>query len=301
MPYIIDGHNLIGVLPDIQLGQPDDESRLLDRLRAFRAHKGGRSLIVFFDSSPLAPDTTPATRPDALSGPGIEVRFARPGQSADDAIVAFLAQNGQPGHYAVVTNDRDLAVRARSLGASVVSADDFAGRIAAKQPKADDTAEARQLHPRAAAFADLYAHFLTADKAAALREAKPADFSTWVERLYTADPQLVQRAALWLGQFGGRAALEPLQDALTHADARVRGGAALALGQLGEAEAVPALCRLLLEDGNSMVRQAAAQALGRLGRRAAVPALEQAAARDAKSKVRKAAVAALAQIRERKG
>ncbi len=37
MSLIIDGHNLIGILPDIQLDQPDDEPRLLERLRAYRA------------------------------------------------------------------------------------------------------------------------------------------------------------------------------------------------------------------------------------------------------------------------
>lgn len=42
MSYIIDGHNLIGVLPDIHLNQPDDEQRLLARLRGYRARIGGQ-------------------------------------------------------------------------------------------------------------------------------------------------------------------------------------------------------------------------------------------------------------------
>lgn len=305
MSYIIDGHNLIGVLPDIQLSQPDDEFRLLERLRAFRARHGGRTLIVFFDSGPAAPDVTAASgREDALSGPGIEVHFARPGQSADDAIVGFLAHSRQPGQYAVVTNDQDLAGRVRAMGASVLPASDFARRITATQPRAPeagDAGEAPQLHPRAPAFADLYERFIAAEKAASVHGRKPADLSTWIERLYTADPQLAQQAARWLGQFGGPDALEPLRDALTHADAGVRAAAALALGQLGRGEAVPELCRLLLGDGNSMVREAAAQALGQLGQRAAVQALEEAIKKDAKGKVRKAAVAALAQIRARRG
>ncbi len=305
MTYIIDGHNLIGVLPDIQLSQPDDEVRLLERLRAFRARHGGRTLIVFFDSGALSLDAEQsAAREDALSGPGIQVHFARPGQSADDAIVAFLAQSRQPGQYAVVTNDQDLVGRVRALGASVLSASDFARRMAVARPKGAEQVDANEApapHPRAAPFADLYARFLAAEKAAALQKPKPADFSTWVERLYTADPQLAQQAARWLGQFGGPAAVEALRDALTHADAGVRAQAALALGQLGSPEAVPDLCRLLLEDGNSMVRQGAAQALGLIGGRAAIPALEEAAGKDAKSKVRRAAAAALAQIRGRRG
>ncbi len=55
MSFIIDGHNLIGVMPDINLADPDDEHRLLARLRAYRARSGGPSLIVFFDSGASPP------------------------------------------------------------------------------------------------------------------------------------------------------------------------------------------------------------------------------------------------------
>jgi hypothetical protein len=51
------GHNLIGVLPDIQLDQPDDELRLLARLRAYRAEPSSprrHSFTMQF----LADDTT---------------------------------------------------------------------------------------------------------------------------------------------------------------------------------------------------------------------------------------------------
>ncbi|MGQ9840030.1 MAG: NYN domain-containing protein [Anaerolineae bacterium] len=303
MSYIIDGHNLIGVLPDIQLDQPDDELRLLQRLRAFRARHGSRMLIVFFDSGPaglaVAPD---GGQQKGLSSPGLEVHFARPGQNADDAIIAFLAQSRAPGQYAVVTNDQELARRARAIGASVLSASEFAGRLTAPALRARESGQADLPplpDPRAPAFADLYAQFIAAEKAAALQEPQAVATSVWIERLYTGDPQLAQRAARWLGQTGSDEALEPLRDALTHADAGVRAAAALALGQLGRPVAVPDLCRRLLEDGNSMVREAAAQALGQLGRRSAVLALEEAVKRDAKSKVRKAATAALAQIRAR--
>src|SRR5512135_2892724 len=97
MALVIDGHNLIGVLPDIQLGEPDDEARLLARLRNYRSHSG-QNLIVFFDSGHL-----PGHTPD-MSSPGVAVHFSGLGQSADDAIVDFLRTRGQPGQYAVVTN-----------------------------------------------------------------------------------------------------------------------------------------------------------------------------------------------------
>src|SRR5512139_270369 len=102
MAFVIDGHNLIGALPDIQLGDPEDELSLLGRLKAYRARTGGDTLIVFFDSGDV-----PGAFPD-LSTPGVQVRFARPGQSADDAIVEFLQTRAQPGQYALVTNDHEL-------------------------------------------------------------------------------------------------------------------------------------------------------------------------------------------------
>ena len=40
MSYIIDGHNLIGVMPDIHLRQPDDEERLVARLQSYQARMG---------------------------------------------------------------------------------------------------------------------------------------------------------------------------------------------------------------------------------------------------------------------
>ena len=37
MPYLIDGHNLIAKLPDIDIADPNDEAKLVTRLRGFAA------------------------------------------------------------------------------------------------------------------------------------------------------------------------------------------------------------------------------------------------------------------------
>jgi HEAT repeat protein len=154
--------------------------------------------------------------------------------------------------------------------------------------------------PHAPAFADLYAGFMSAEKIRArFVQGVAGDVSAWTEKLYTGDAGEAQLAARWLGQHGGRDALEPLKDALTHSDARVRAAALLALGDLGDRRALPALCDRLASDGASMARQAAAQSLGRIGDRSVESALEASAEADAKSKVRRAAGDALAQIRAR--
>ncbi len=305
MAYVIDGHNLIGVLPDIRLADPDDEQRLVERLRASRARLGARPLIVFFDAGPAMVPGLP--RPPAPSGGEIEVRFARPGQTADEAILAYLRGVSQPGQYAVVSDDQELAWQARLLGANVIRASDFAARLAPRRrvghPRAAaDAADEIRPDPHAPSFADLYTGFIEAEKNRARFEMLPgATLEAWVERLYGEDISDAERAARWLGRYGGARALEPLRDALTHADARVRAAALLALGDLGSAEAVPWLCQCLASDAASMARQAAAQSLARVGDRRAEACLEAAAASDPKSKVRKAARAALAQVRARQG
>jgi HEAT repeat protein len=80
---------------------------------------------------------------------------------------------------------------------------------------------------------------------------------------------------------------------------RVRAAALLALGDLGDRRALPALCERLAHDGAGMAREAAAQSLSRIGDRSVERALETAAESDGKSKVRKAARDALEQIRAR--
>ncbi|QLQ06054.1 MAG: hypothetical protein HZY76_08320 [Anaerolineae bacterium] len=52
MTLLIDGHNLIGVLPGIDLADPDDEVQLIHRLQAYHG-ASGRRMIVFFDSGDM--------------------------------------------------------------------------------------------------------------------------------------------------------------------------------------------------------------------------------------------------------
>ncbi len=296
MALIIDGHNLIGVLPDIQLNEPTDEARLLARLRAYRAFSG-QDLIVFFDSGDLP---QPEGRAADWSSPGVSVHFARPGQTADDAIVAFLRNRPQPGQYAVVTNDVELMWRVQATGASVVRASDFAVKLTRPAGRGQPAPAEETPDPRDPAFADIYVGFLMAERSG--KRPQPVEtlsFEGYVERLYGDDVEAAQRAATWLGRSGRRAALQPLRDALTHSDVRVRAAALLALGDLGHPAALPDLCDRLLHDPGSMAREAAAQSLGRIGDRSVEPALEAASKADTKSKVRKAALAALAQIRAR--
>ena len=294
MSLLIDGHNLIGVLPSIELGDPDDEGQLLARLRAYHGFSG-KAMIVFFDSGDLPGSA------DHLSLPGVQVRFARRPQTADDLIVAFLRKSPQPGQHAVVTNDRELGGRARQLGASVMSAHDFAAKMSSAGRPVVARAAEQTPSPRDPAFADLYTNFLAAEKDAARFDGGPAhSFEWWQERLYGEDTTLAENAVHWLRRFAERSrALPLLLDALTHPQARVRAAAALALGEMGAAAAVESLAASLQRDTSSLVREASAQALGKLATPAALAAL-QIALTDPKRNVRKTAAAMLARSKPKR-
>jgi uncharacterized protein len=295
MALVIDGHNLIGILPDIRLGEPGDELRLLERLRLYRARAGAPALIVFFDSGDLP---APAHNSPDLSSPGLQVRFSSPGQSADDAILRFLEGRAQPGQYAVVTNDHGLAQRARLAGASTLPASTFAARLARPQRRPPQPPPGP--NPHDPEYADIYDAFVQAEKRQGKRAGAGAeDPGPWVEKLYGDDVEAAQRAATWLGLHGGPQALGALRDALTHSDVRVRAAAVLALGDLGDRAAVPDLVERLRHDRASMAREAAAESLGRIGDRSVEGALQQAMGSDAKRKVRKAAEEALIRVRAR--
>lgn len=292
MTLLIDGHNLIGVLPGIDLADPHDEEQLIFRLQAYHG-ASGRNMIVFFDSGDM-----PGATGD-LAAPGISVRFARRPQTADDLIVAFLRKSRQPGQHAVVTNDRELAGMARRLGASVLAASQFADQLRGQSrtspaPRAIDEPTPAPGDP---AFADIYEDFLSASRDTQRLAVYPAhDAAWWQEQLYGDDVTLAEDAVRWLRRFADRRQAVPLLlDALTHSHAGVRAAAALALGELAAGSARAALIERLANDPSSMVREAAAQALGRLGGVLAIEAL-QAARRDPKSRVRKTADAMLRRL-----
>lgn len=292
MTLLIDGHNLIGVMPGINLGDADDEWQLVQRLRP-RAAARRQSMTVVFDSGLGPPPQW------QMSGGGVTVRFAPPGVEADAVILQLVRASPQPAKVTVITNDQGLAGRVRAAGGQVRSATQFAAQLA--PPKATSALPAEPLpDPRDPGFADIYRGFVEGERDQARFGAEiDLDSAVWIDRLYGDDLAEAARAARWLGRFGGAAGLEPLLDALSHRAGQVRAAALLALADLGDRRAIPAVAGLLAHDDSAMAREAAAQALGSLGGPTAVAAL-QAAQTDPKAKVRRAAAASLAQVQARR-
>jgi uncharacterized protein len=123
MPYLIDGHNLIPHIPGINLAMADDEERLIRLLQIF-AGKARTKITIFFDGAP------PGEARTARFGP-VTAIFIRQGSSADQGIATFLHKLGKRARtWWVVSSDRQVQAYARSAGAQVLTASEFATRLA---------------------------------------------------------------------------------------------------------------------------------------------------------------------------
>ncbi len=108
-----------------------------------------------------------------------------------------------------------------------------------------------------------------------------------------------------LGRLGDSRAVSPLREALLGDDSRMSAGAAVALGNLGAADAVPALIQVLGTHEDKNVRMLTAQALGKIGDPVAADALRKASSdrveavrTTARTALKKMERAAAAKVRE---
>jgi predicted RNA-binding protein with PIN domain len=116
MPYLIDGHNLIGAFPGLSLADPQDEHKLAEILSRYAARKR-RRITVFFDGGQVGGGTPHLGL--------VSLRFITPPRTADDAILSFLRRERNPSAYTVVTSDSQLADHIRALGAQVIDSRSF--------------------------------------------------------------------------------------------------------------------------------------------------------------------------------
>ena len=122
MPYLIDGHNLIGKLPDIHLDQADDEERLIERLAAF-CRTARKQVEVYFDQA--APGQAGRFR----HGPVTAV-FISAGGTADAAIARRVQGLGRAAqNWTVVSSDNAVQASARAGRARVMPSEQFAGLL----------------------------------------------------------------------------------------------------------------------------------------------------------------------------
>lgn len=118
MPYLIDGHNLIGQLPDISLQDPNDEALLVQKLAGFAARTGKRCVVVFDYGLPGGTSR--------MSTRAVQVVFASQRSTADRVIIERIGKIPDPRNWVVVTSDNDVRETARKRRMGVLASDEFA-------------------------------------------------------------------------------------------------------------------------------------------------------------------------------
>jgi len=116
MPYLIDGNNLLG-----SWGGPrgdDGRAEVVRRVAAFCRARGARATIVF-DGGPLRHDM------DTQTLGGVTIRVPPQGQDADDVIHDVVKRAPNAGDLIVVTSDKALYSRVKTLGASILRAHEW--------------------------------------------------------------------------------------------------------------------------------------------------------------------------------
>lgn len=130
MPYLIDGHNLIGQIPGLSLDDPHDEAKLVERLKSVMARKRKRCTVVFDGGLPggLSRD---------LSTHSVQAVFAHGGTTADAIIIRRIRQARNPAGLIVVSADREILQEAERRGARVVSPVAFVAEMQAPEVRSD--------------------------------------------------------------------------------------------------------------------------------------------------------------------
>jgi len=150
MPVLVDGHNLIGRLPDVSLEDPDDEARLVARLQAYAGRTGKRVTVVFDRGMP-------GGRSEDLSRRRVEVVFAPTGRNADRVLRERIRRSRDPRGLTVVTSDREVIATARHRGARVIRAEDFIRELEPAAVSPGGTKEQADLSPEQVdAWLDLF-------------------------------------------------------------------------------------------------------------------------------------------------
>lgn len=123
MPYLIDGHNLIAKLPDIDLSDPDDEAKLVNKLKGFVARRRTTCTVIFDGGLPGGAST--------LSTRSVKVIFAAAHHADADALIKRrIHKTRDARNWTLVTSDRKILAEARSQRMRQMSAADFARELA---------------------------------------------------------------------------------------------------------------------------------------------------------------------------
>ncbi len=142
MPYLIDGHNLIGRLPDVSLDEPDDEAKLVQKLSGFVARTRKRCVVVFDEGLPGG-ESRMSTR-------AVKVIFASSQRTnADMVMTSRIRKARDPVAWTVVSSDNEVLNTARQHRMKTLTSAEFARmlqRPESTRPGMDEAADVHLSH-----------------------------------------------------------------------------------------------------------------------------------------------------------
>lgn len=120
--YLIDGHNLIAYTPGLSLSDPNDEAKLVERLKGYMARKKKRCTVIFDRGLPGGPSRD-------LSTHSVKVVFAHGGTSADAIILERIREARDPASLIIISADHEITSAAARRRITVIRPSDFAAAI----------------------------------------------------------------------------------------------------------------------------------------------------------------------------
>jgi len=119
MPYLIDGNNLIGYLPSLEIRSDESRHELISRLLVFQKVKNTRVVVVF--DGPPDPDLTE----EDFKGIPFFIHYPDFGQNADSVIKKIISKETDLRRFFVVSSDREILFFAKSKGAKTLNCPEF--------------------------------------------------------------------------------------------------------------------------------------------------------------------------------
>jgi len=119
MPYLIDGSNLIGHIPTLELSDPNSKRRLVAQLAIFQATKKTKIILVF-DGPP-----DPSLYGKKFRRKEFSILWPDMEESADAIIKQCVEKQTDLRHFHVVSSDREIKNFARVNRAKVLDCEEF--------------------------------------------------------------------------------------------------------------------------------------------------------------------------------
>jgi len=119
MPYLIDGSNLIGHSPYLDLSDPMSKRRLVAQLAIYQATNKTKIILVF--DGPPDPDLIG----EKFRRKEFSILWPDTEESADTVIKRWVEKQTDLRHFYVVSSDREIKTIARMNGAKVLDCEEF--------------------------------------------------------------------------------------------------------------------------------------------------------------------------------